>query len=138
MGSEFSGACACGAVKYECSGVPIYMGNCHCRDCQRATGSAYFPGLLFKEKNFSLLSGDPSWYETTADRGHIMRRAFCKACGSPLFLINGAAIGLRLLYAGSLDSPSLYSPTRDIYVSSAQHWDVLDAKLPKVDGMPDR
>ena len=31
----------CGAVRYECTAEPIFMGNCHCRDCQQASGSAY-------------------------------------------------------------------------------------------------
>ena len=136
MSASFTGGCACEEIKYTCSGQPLYMGNCHCRDCQRATGSAFYPGVLFKETDFTLLQGEPAWYESSADRGHIMRRGFCSACGSPLFLINEASSGIRLLYAGSLDDPSLYKPQRDIYVASAQPWDIMDPDLPKFDAMP--
>ncbi|KIN79609.1 Glutathione-dependent formaldehyde-activating GFA [Sulfitobacter mediterraneus KCTC 32188] len=41
-----------------------------------------------------------------------------------------------ILFAGSLDDPSWYTPSRDIYVSSAQPWDKMDTNLPKAVGMP--
>lgn len=41
-----------------------------------------------------------------------------------------------ILFAGSLDDPSWYAPSRDIYVKSAQPWDQMDPNLPKADGMP--
>ncbi len=138
MPAPFSGGCLCGAIRYSCSGEPLYMGNCHCRDCQQATGSAYFAAVVVKEADFTLLSGEPKWYEKPADRGHIMRRAFCSGCGSPVFLMNGARTDFRALYAGSLDDPSWYQPSQDIYVASAQPWDVMHPDLPKVDGMPER
>jgi len=41
MAQKLSGGCACGAIHYECSADPVLMLNCHCRDCQQASGSAY-------------------------------------------------------------------------------------------------
>ena len=73
MTETYTGGCACGEIRYSCTGEPLYMGNCHCRDCQRATGSAYFPAMLFKGENFTLKSGEPRWYEVTADSGNAMR-----------------------------------------------------------------
>ena len=138
MDIPFTGGCACKAIRYKCTGAPRYMGNCHCRDCQRATGSAYFAAVLIRAEEFFLIKGDPNWFETIADEGHPMRRAFCTSCGSPLFLENGARPGGRVLYAGSLDNPEWYKPSRDIYVSSAQPWDIMDPTLPKDELMPER
>jgi len=138
MPVPFSGGCACGAIRYTCTSEPFYMGNCHCRDCQHATGSAYFAAVVVKEADFSLTGSEPSWHESPADKGHVMRRAFCSACGSPVLLINGARTDFRALYAGSLDDPSWYQPSRDIYVASAQPWDIMHPDLPKSDGMPER
>ena len=90
MDIPFTGGCACRAIRYKCTGAPRYMGNCHCRDCQRATGSAYFAAVLIRAEEFFLIKGNPNWFETAADEGHPMRRAFCTSCGSPLFLENGA------------------------------------------------
>lgn len=138
MPAPFSGGCACGAVRYTSSSEPVYMGNCHCRDCQRATGSAYFAAVVVLNSDFSLDEGELCWFESPADAGHPMRRAFCGDCGSPILLINGANESVRVLYAGSMDDPSWYRPVRDIYVASAQPWDVMHPDLPKVDGMPGR
>ncbi len=138
MTETYTGGCACGEIRYSCTGEPLYMGNCHCRDCQRATGSAYFPAMLFKGENFTLKSGEPRWYEVTADSGNAMHRAFCPSCGAPVFIVNGARSDNRILYAGSLDDPSRYEPSRDIFVASAQPWDLMHPDLPKDDGMPGR
>ena len=138
MNVPFTGGCACGAIRYECSGTPRYMGNCHCRDCQQATGSAYFPCVLVKESDFTLLSGEPSWFERPADKGHPMHRGFCSGCGSPLFIVNGANTAGRGIYAGSLDDPSEYRPSREIYVASAQPWSLLHPDVPHDAGMPER
>ena len=138
MDLPFTGGCACGAIRYECSRPPRYMGNCHCRDCQQATGSAYFPCVLVKESDFSLLSGEPGWFERPADKGHPMHRGFCRDCGSPLFLVNGANTAGRAIYAGSLDDPSWYVPSREIYVASAQPWSLLHPDVPHDEGMPGR
>ena len=138
MNAPFTGGCACGAIRYGCSSAPLYMGNCHCRDCQRATGSAFFPAVVVKRADFTLLRGEPSWFESPSDKGHPMHRAFCPECGSPVFLVNGANATARALYAGSLDDPSGYRPSRDIYVASAQPWAAMDPELPKDEGMPGR
>ena len=53
-------------------------------------------------------------------------------------LVNGANASARALYAGSLDDPSWYRPSRDIYVASAQPWAAMDPDLPKDEGMPRR
>ena len=107
-------------------------------DCQQAAGGAYLPAVMVKESEFSLRSGEPIWFERPSDRGHPMRRAFCPACGSPLFLVNGANTAVRVLYAGSLDDPSWYRPSREIYVASAQPWCLLHPDLPHDEGMPRR
>jgi hypothetical protein len=41
MSTNFTGGCACGAIRYEVSAEPIVMFNCHCRDCQKTTGGPY-------------------------------------------------------------------------------------------------
>ena len=136
MPNDFSGGCACGAIRYQCTAEPFYMGNCHCRDCQRATGSAYFPAVVVSVDEFTLLQGEPTWYESKADRGHTMARAFCNKCGSPVLLNNGANDTVTVLYAESLDDPSWYKPKRDIYTSSAQPWDLMHPDTQKCQAMP--
>ncbi len=46
MPAPFSGGCTCGAIRYECSTEPVVSWQCHCRDCQHASGSA-FSAILY-------------------------------------------------------------------------------------------
>jgi hypothetical protein len=82
------------------------MGNCHCTDCQKATGGPYLPAVLVLKDDFTLSKGEPKVFESAADAGHPMQRMFCGDCGSPIYLINGGNPDVRVIYAGSLDDPS--------------------------------
>jgi len=129
--ATFCGGCACGAVRYECSAIPIAMVNCHCRDCQRAGGSAYAPTVVVSRRALRLSSGQPTYHSTTAESGNIAQRAFCPECGTPLYASTSARpefVGIR---AASLDDPSWFRPTADVWTSSAQPWDLMDSTVPK-------
>ena len=52
MKIPFTGGCACGAIRYECSAEPIMMFKCHCRDCQQVTGGGFVAGLLVPASAF--------------------------------------------------------------------------------------
>ena len=83
MKTPFSGECACGAIRYECTAEPAAMVQCHCRDCQRATGSACIYVVLVPAKSFKLTRGALRYHLTeSVALGH-QRRGFCATCGSP-------------------------------------------------------
>ena len=130
MHLPFTGGCACRAIRYECPVEPVLSGNCHCRDCQRATGSAY-ASLLFVPAAAVRLSGDPRYYSVRADSGHTVSRAFCGECGSPVLGKMAKRPGLVALFAASLDDPSWHRPIMDTWTSSAQPWDFMDPALAK-------
>ena len=48
MPIPFLGGCVCGEIRYTCSAEPLLVANCHCRDCQRASGSAFATTLPVK------------------------------------------------------------------------------------------
>src|SRR5262245_57099331 len=131
MSPPFSGGCACGAIRYECTAASLVSLNCHCRDCQRETGSAYAPILIVPRAAFTITRGSPKAFALTADSGQTTTRAFCSVCGSPLFGLPGSAPDLVTIRVGSLDDPSEFQPTQDIYTGSAQPWDYLDPSLTK-------
>ncbi|WP_414583782.1 GFA family protein [Scytonema sp. PCC 10023] len=134
MTIKFTGGCLCGSVRYECSAEPIAMGNCHCRDCQRATGTAYASGLLVPQSAVTI-TGDVKYYDVIGDSGSIVGRGFCPNCGSRLFS-KPPIPELMGILAGSLDDPSWFRPTMDFYTASAQPWDHMNPDLPKFDKMP--
>ena len=133
--ARYTGRCACGQVSYAIAGEPIRMVNCHCRDCQRASGSAYAPLLAF-ERDAVKLSGELRYYGVTSERGTQLDRGFCPTCGSPVMLRPQARPTALYVLAGSLDDPSLYKPSAQIWVRSSPPWDHLDPDVPRYDTRP--
>jgi len=134
--SVLSGGCACGAIRYRCAAPPVFCLNCHCRDCQRESGSAFMPVMAVPKTAFEIVRGAPSYFDLIADSGKTTTRAFCGACGSSLFGLPGNAPALVMLRAGCLDDPSSFQPSQDIFTASAQPWDFMNPGLPKTSGLP--
>jgi len=76
------------------------------------------------------------YFESKVDSGKTSKRAFCPNCGSRLFSMPAFAPDLIVLTASSLDDPTIFKPAMDIYTSSAQPWDQMNASLPKFPKMP--
>ena len=130
MPTPFTGGCACGAIRYECAAEPIMSLNCHCRDCQRASGSAYASGIFVPAAALTLVKGEPRYHAARADSGNIASRGFCPECGSPV-MAKQSQWPVIIIYASSLDEPTWHRPTMDIFTASAQPWDHMDPALPK-------
>ena len=111
MATRFTGGCICGGVRYECAADPIAMGNCHCRDCQRASASAYAPALLVPASAVSI-TGEVKYYDVTGDSGSIVQRGFCPTCGARLFGKPAAGAGIMSIAAGSRTTQAGFGPKR--------------------------
>jgi hypothetical protein len=131
-----TGGCACRAIRYEASAEPIMMFNCHCRDCQRATGTAFSAIVYVPAKAFKITKGSPRYYSTSSEDGGQNKRGFCPECGSRLIAgVNGEGLGI---YASSPDDPILFHPEFDIFTADAQPWTPMHLALPKFDKYPRR
>jgi hypothetical protein len=109
------------------------MFNCHCRDCQRASGSGY-AAVVVVPKATVRVQGEPRYYKTVGGAGRAVERGFCGVCGSPVMSKLGRRPDMLALPATSLDDPSLYKPAMDVFTDSAWHWDAMTVdtqKLPK-------
>lgn len=135
MAIHFKGSCLCGAVKYECNADALFMGNCHCRDCQKASGAAYDPCIGVPAAALKI-TGAVKYHDVKAESGNTMSRGFCPECGSRLFAKASAMADLGMITAATLDDPSQYKPTMDIFTASAQPWDHMNPALPKFPKMP--
>ena len=135
MATNFKGSCLCGAVRYECSAEALFMGNCHCRDCQKASGGAYDPAIGLPAAALKI-TGNVKYYDVKADSGNSLSRGFCSECGARLLAKSSAMPDFAMISAGSLDDPSQYKPSMDIFTSRAQPWDHMNPALPKFPNMP--
>ncbi len=136
MKVPFSGGCLCGAVRYECSAEPMMTGHCHCKGCQKMTGSAFATAFAVPI-DARRVTGEVRYYEVTADSGNIARRGFCPECGSWLFGGSSGMPGLAVIMAGSMDDPSWLKPSMNIFTTCAQPWAHMNPELAKFPGMPE-
>ena len=127
---KYSGGCLCGDVRYEIEADSVFMGNCHCADCQRASGGPFAPVMMFPTDAVAV-AGTPRFFSSKGDSGSEIERGFCQTCGSQLFVKLEALPALFGIRPGSLDEPARFQPTLDFYVSSAQSWNHMDPAIPK-------
>ena len=130
-----TGGCLCGKVRYTATGEPAFSGLCHCRNCQRNTGSAFETVVAFPAASVSA-QGELKTYVDTGDSGQSVRRRFCPNCGSGVLAEVDVMPGVAVLLAGTLDDPAGFKPTVDVYWSSAQPWVVAGGERTQFAKMP--
>lgn len=131
-----TGGCLCGAVRYEAVGEPIVSGHCHCRDCQKASGSGFIPFMLF-DAGAIRITGETSQVRSTSIRGSEAVRNRCVRCGSLVF---GGIVGVdedHTVYAGTLDDPSRFNPVVAIFTRDRPAWVTIPQGLITFETMPD-
>jgi hypothetical protein len=130
------GHCACGAVSYESSAeAPAFAGVCHCKDCQRHSGSA-FNVVVAVPVDTLAIEGELTTYESKGDSGKSVFRKFCPKCGSTITSEPEAIPGLSIIRVGTLDDTSWVKPAMEIYCEAAQPWVSLGGEMQKFPKMP--
>ena len=135
--TKTTGGCLCGKVQYHHEGAPVMTGVCHCRDCQKQTGTSFsiIQGVALPALQ---VTGSPKVFETHGISGGSVQRHFCGDCGSPLYSLVDAMPGVAFLKAGTLDDVSGLAPQVQLWCATAQPWLTLDPALPKFEYNPPR
>jgi hypothetical protein len=130
-GTNWTGGCACGAVRYRLASAPFDAGWCHCRICQLNSGS---PAMAFAsvavedwryEKGSNLVGTFKS-----SDFGH---RCFCTQCGTPLFMRVDHQAETQDFSIATLDEPDRVVPAFHIFYASHIAWAPATDTLPRHD-----
>jgi hypothetical protein len=125
MQLPLTGACCCGAVRYEIRARPTALYRCHCTDCQRQTGSAYAMSMFVPRDSVVVTSGTPKAWRRRADSGRFMACVFCPDCGTRLWNEPEARPGTTVVKPGTLDDTSWLRPVGDLWTRSRQPWVAL-------------
>jgi hypothetical protein len=136
MSKTYTGGCACGEIRYEISGEPIFSSHCQCRDCQRMSGSGHGSYLSFAGQHSVRLKGQATHWEVVGDSGNAKTRGFCPTCGSPVYLTSVGMPDLFTVHAASLDDPSRFKPQVVMYTVSGHAWDRFDPALVRFEKLP--
>lgn len=128
---EREGGCACGAVRYRLSAPPLIVNCCHCRDCQRLTGSAFVVNIWIERRCVETDHAALRSTRLAAGSGKPHEIFRCSACGTAIYSKYHAAPGdTVLLRAATLDHPESVAPDVHIFTRSKLPW----VRLP--DGVP--
>lgn len=129
------GGCLCGAIRYSTSSNPLRVTFCHCKFCQRATGSAYMVEPIFQKPAFEITSGSAATYTLASQgSGKQVTIHFCATCGTKLFLAFERFPAIYGVYGGTFDDPDWFERTprisRHIFLDSAQQGTVIPPGVP--------
>ena len=129
--SELAGGCTCRALRYRLSSKPLFVHCCHCRWCQRETGSAFAINAMIEADRVGLLSGEPEVIPTPSNSGKGQKIARCPRCRVALWSnYSGAGDLVRFVRVGTLDDPGLLPPDIHIFTSSKLPWVILPRDKP--------
>jgi hypothetical protein len=127
------GGCTCRAVRYRMMSAPLFVHCCHCRWCQRETGTAFALNALIEADRVIVLEGSPEVVNTPSNSGKGQKIARCPHCRIALWSnYAGAGDRLRFVRVGTLDEPDRLPPDIHIFTESKQPWVVLPQGTPAV------
>jgi hypothetical protein len=133
------GGCDCRAVRYRMETAPLFVHCCHCRWCQRETGSAFALNAMIEADRVTHLGIAPELVDTPSASGQGQVIARCPACRVAVWShYAGAGPVISFVRVGTLDDPDRLPPDIHIFTSSKQPWVVLHEGVPAVPEYYDR
>lgn len=130
-----TGQCYCGSVKYEIRGDIDFIVHCHCRNCRRVSGAAFYTAGFLKEANFSIVEGKDNVQEYNSPAMDGLARCFCRKCGGRLF-IRLPIPGVMNVAITTLDRELPTDTGVHINVASKAPWDKVAKEHPQFDEFP--
>ncbi|HEX9932770.1 MAG TPA: GFA family protein [Allosphingosinicella sp.] len=133
MIAEMTGGCACGRIRYRAQVDDDEAYLCHCRMCQRATGSVSIAFKTLKKADVEF-ERQPDWYESSP----IARRPYCRECGTSLGFAFPDSEKMDLTVA-SFDEPARFRPKHHFGAESIHRSWLNTEGLPEYrsDGYPE-
>ena len=119
--TERQGGCQCGRVRYRVTADPLYLVACHCKECQRQSGSAFALSMIVQQSTF-IVEGELKMFERSSESGRPLRCFFCPECGTRIYHQPSYAEGIANIRAGTLDDTSWLKPQMHVWTSSKQPW----------------
>ena len=125
-----TGGCLCGNIKYKFNREDVVSaGHCHCKDCQKITGSGKATIVFVPTKSLKI-DNNYKVYSVIGHDGTNVHRGFCSNCGSPVISYVTEQPDLRFIKAGSLDNSSWINIESSFWSISANKWDPVNENIP--------
>jgi hypothetical protein len=115
------------------TGEPLFVHCCHCRWCQRETGTAFALNAMVESERVEILEGEAETIATPSLSGKGQKISRCPVCRIALWSnYAGAGDAIRFVRVGTLDDPDQWPPDIHIFTASKQPWVVLPPNVPAV------
>jgi hypothetical protein len=125
-----TGGCLCGGVRYEIDQPLTGAGYCHCKRCQRRTGTAASLNASIVPGTMRIVQGQELVRAYEPDGG--WPKAFCSACGSALWSVNPENPDVKGVRLGTFDEDPRIRPQWHQFVTYAASWEPIpDDGLPR-------
>ncbi len=131
-----SGACQCGALRYQVEGDPVGLYVCHCRECQKQSASAFGISVIVPAKAFRVTQGTVREWSRRTDTGRMLACMFCAECGTRICHVSPGAPTLSVK-GGSLASPVDLTGAVHIWTARALRGVVIPKDAVQFPGEPD-
>lgn len=129
-----TGSCLCGKVTFAVTEAPVRFIYCHCRSCQKSSGSIHAANLAFPLGSVRWTQGEELialFVDTIENPG--FPRCFCRNCGSPVPKVSRSK-QFWVVPSGSLDADPGMRPQANIYWAEHAPWCVPVDQLAKNEG----
>src|SRR5215831_4658998 len=128
---NLKGRCACGAITYELTSDPLIVHACHCRDCQRLTGTAFVTNIWIERNMVEAKGPEPKSFRLAGGSGRAHDVFFCGECGTFMWSrYHGAPGDFLFVRAGTLENPDAVRPDVQIFTRSKVPWLELPKDVP--------
>src|SRR5438552_3406524 len=128
---NLEGGCSCAAVRYKLTANPLIVHACHCRDCQRITGSAFVINIWIEKQFVKANAATPKSFTLKGGSGKDHEVFFCDKCGTYVWSrYHGAPGDYLFVRAGTLDKPETVRPDVHIFTRSKLPWLDLPEEVP--------
>jgi len=135
----YDGGCTCRHVRYRMTTNPLFVHCCHCRWCQRETGSSFALNAMIESDRVELTHGEVDTVLTPSNSGKGQKISRCPICRVAVWShYAGAGDAVRFVRVGTLDEPDRLPPDIHIFTMSKQPWVVIPPGVPAVHEYYDR
>lgn len=132
--SDHNGSCLCGDIKFKVVGAFDSFYICHCKHCQKDTGSAHAANIFSTTAKLEWVQGAEK-VKTFNLPGTRHIKSFCTHCGSAL-PTDQKNNGYLVVPAGSLDCEFKMKADAHLFYGSKASWEENLDQAVKLDKLP--